>query len=67
MFRIINFVIDVHAIVDLWSEGTRAVASLDYSVASLGPITHSITATGARTVVVTLARHAFAFVFVTIC
>ena len=59
--------VDVHAVVDLWSEGTRAEAALDHSVASRGSIIHCCTATGTCTIIVILARHTFTFVFSAIC
>lgn len=67
MFCIIDFVIDVHAIVDLWSKGARAEAALYYCVTGLGPVAHCCTAASTCTVFVTFAWHTFAFIFVAVC
>ena len=66
MLWIINFVFSIHAIVNLWSECTWAEASLDYCMACLRPVSHGCTTTCACTVLILLARHAFALVIHTI-
>ena len=59
--------IDVHAVVDLWSKSTRTEAVLNDCVTGLSSIAHGCTAASARTIFIMFAWHTFAFIFVTIC
>ena len=69
MIWIVNVMILIHAVVDLRSKCARTKVTIDNSVAGLtsSVATHSCAATLARAVIISFTRHAFTFIWVTIC